>query len=316
VAIIDPVSIVGAMVSRANVYNLSYIQELGLDIGATVLAVRANDVIPRVEELIKGTNSIAEGPTHCPVCDYHTQMQGEYLICPNTLLCPAQVKGRIKNWINEINILEWGDTLIDKLVEAKLVSSVDDLYTLTVDQLANIDRMGKKSAQKCYDNLWAAKEVPLEVFLGGLSIPTIGQSTIKSIMNAGCDTLEKFGQLSATEFEQVPGVGPTKALSLADGLKTYQRVILAILANGVSIKEKIVGTMTGKSVCFTGTMKMKRALLEKMAAEQGADVKNTVGKSLTYLVIDDPASTSSKAQAARKFGTTLISEDEFLDLIA
>ena len=73
--------------------------------------------------------------------------------------------------------------------------------------------------------------------------------------------------------------------------------------------------MTGKSVCFTGSMKMKRPLLEKMAAEAGADVKNSVGKGLTYLVIADPSSTSSKAQAARKFGTTLISEDDFLNLV-
>jgi DNA ligase (NAD+) len=316
VAVVDPIVLVGATVTRASLYNYGYIEELGLDIGAKVLVARANDVIPRIEELVKGTGTIAEPPTDCPDCGNQVVFQGENLVCLNNNKCISQVIGHIKNWIKEINILEWGDSLIEKLVQTGKVMTVADLYTLTVDQLADIDRMGKKSAQKCYDNLWAAKEVPLEVFLGGLSIPTIGQSTIKSIMNAGCDTLEKFGQLSATEFEQVPGVGPTKALSLADGLKTYQRVILAILANGVSIKEKIVGTMTGKSVCFTGTMKMKRALLEKMAAEQGADVKNTVGKSLTYLVIDDPASTSSKAQAARKFGTTLISEDEFLDLIA
>lgn len=254
-------------------------------------------------------------PKNCPSCNASTYFDGEFLICKNDRKCPAQVKGRIKNWINELNVLEWGDTLIDKLVEAGKVVTVADLYTLTVNDLASIDRMGQKSAQKCYDKLWEAKEVGLEILLGGMSIPMIGQSTIKAIMNAGCDTLEKFGQLTAKEFEQVPGVGPTKAQSLADGLQHQQQVILDLLKNGVKVKDKIVGKLTGKSVCFTGSMVTKRPVLEKMAAEAGGDLKSSVGKGLTYLVIADPNSTSSKAQAARKFGTTLISEDEFLDLV-
>ena len=315
VATVDPVVLVGATVTRASIYNMAYIEELGLDVGATVLVARANDVIPRIEELVKGTGTIAKAPKHCPECGGFTKMDGENLTCTNTQLCPAQIVGRIKNWIKELNLLEWGDTLVEKLVESKKVHTVADLYTLTVADLANLDRMGQKSAQKCYDILWANKEVALDIFLGALSIPMIGASTIKSIMNAGCDNLEKFGQLKAEHFEQVPGVGPTKAKFLAEGLLHNQKLILQILENGVKIKDKIVGTLTGKSVCFTGSMKNKRPILEKMALDAGADLKGSVGKGLTYLVIADPNSTSSKAQAARKLGTTLISEDDFLDLV-
>ena len=315
VAIVDPVQLVGATVTRASLYNIAYIEELGLDIGAKVLVARANDVIPRIEELVKGTGSIAKAPKHCPACHSATMMEGENLVCTNTASCPAQVIGRIKNWIKELNLLEWGDTLVEKLVEAKKVKNVADLYLLTVDDIANLDRLGEKTAKKCLDILDSNKVVALEVFLGALSIPMIGQSTIKSIMNAGCDTLEKFGQLDAHAFGQVPGVGPTKAESLAKGLRHNQKLILHLLENGVKIKDKVIGTMTGQSVCFTGSMKNKRPILEKMAAEAGADVKSSVGKGLTYLVIADPNSTSSKAQAARKFGTALISEEDFLDLV-
>lgn len=315
VATIDPVTLVGATVTRASIYNLAYIEELGLSVGATVLVARANDVIPRIEELIKGTGTIESAPTSCPQCGGQVVMQGENLVCTNTAACPAQVVGRIKNWIKELNLLEWGDTLVEKLVTSGKVKTVADLYTLTVDDIANLDRMGQKSAQKCHDILWANKEVSLEVFLGALSIPMIGQSTIKTIMNAGCDTLEKFGQLEAEHFEQVPGVGPVKAEFLAEGLWSNKDLILKILENGVTIKEKVEGTLTGKSVCFTGTMTTKRPVLEKMVADAGGDVKSSVGKSLTYLVIADVNSTSSKAVAARKFGTKLISEDEFLDLV-
>jgi DNA ligase (NAD+) len=314
VAIIDPVVLVGATVTRASLYNLSYIEELDLDIGAKVLVARANDVIPRIEELVKGTGTIAKPSNYCPACNGRVEMDGENLVCTNKAKCPAQIVGRIKNWINEINILEWGDTLIEKLVEAGKVTTVADLYTLTVDQLADIDRMGKKSAQKCYDNLWAAKEVPLEVFLGGLSIPMIGQSTIKAIMNAGCDSLEKFGKLNATAFEQVAGVGPTKAKSLADGLLTSQRIILDLLNNGVKIKGKIVGTLTGCKIAITGSTKAKRADLEKFIADNGGENKSSVGKFCTHLIIADINSTSSKAVAARKLGIKLVDEESLLNL--
>lgn len=316
VAVVDPVQLVGATVTRASIYNMSYIEELSLDIGAKVLVARANDVIPRIEELIKGTGKVAQPPKNCPECGGVTKMDGENLTCTNTATCRAQVIGRVKNWIKELNLLEWGDTLVEKLVDSGKVKDVADLYTLKVSDLADLERMGEKSAQKCYDILWAGKEVSLEVFLGALSIPMIGQSTIKAIMNAGCDTLEKFGQLGAAEFEDVPGVGPTKAKFLADGLLHNQKLILRLLKNGVEIKAKVQGTMTGKSVCFTGAMKNKRPVLEKMAADAGADVKGSVGKGLTYLVIADPNSTSSKAVAARKLGTQLISEDDFLTMVS
>ena len=315
VATVDPVQLVGATVTRASLYNMSYIEELGLDIGATVLVSRANDVIPRIEETIKGTGTVAKAPKHCPECNGVTKFDGENLVCTNTTTCPAQIKGRIKNWIKELNLLEWGDTLVEKLVDSGKVADISDLYLLKVDDIANLDRLGEKTAKKVLEILWANKEVPLEVFLGALSIPMIGQSTIKAIMNAGCDDLTKFGQLGAAQFEQVPGVGPTKAKFLADGLKHNQKLITALLDNGVEIKVRAVGTLTGKSVCFTGSMQNKRPVLEKMASDAGADVKGSVGKGLTYLVIADPNSTSSKAVAARKLGTTLISEEDFLDLV-
>jgi DNA ligase (NAD+) len=315
VAIVEPVMLVGAEVKRASIYNMAYIRELGISIGATVLVVRANDVIPRIEEVIIPSKLIYSPPVYCPECNTELIENGEHIQCPNIMGCRSQIIGRIQNWVNELNLLEWGSTLLEKLVDSGKVITVADLYTLTVDDLANLDRMGKKSAQKCYNILWANKEVSLEVFLGGLSIPMIGQSTIKTIMNAGCDTLEKFGQLGASEFEQVPGVGPTKAAFLADGLLHNQQLILDILDNGVEIKKKVVGVLTNKSICFTGAMQNKRPVLEKMAADAGADVKNSVGKGLTYLVIADPSSTSSKAQAARKLGTTLVSEEDFLELV-
>jgi DNA ligase (NAD+) len=315
VAVVDPVQLVGATVTRASIYNIGYIEELGLDIGAKVLVARANDVIPRIEELVKGTGKIAKHPDFCPECGGLTKLDGENLVCGNTKHCRAQIIGRIKNWVAELNLLEWGDTLIEKLVDAKKVKTVADLYKLKVNDIANLDRLGEKTAEKCLKILKDNMEVPLEVFLGALSIPTIGQSTIKTIIKEGCDSLEKFGQLGATEFEQVSGVGPVKAKFLADGLKHNQQLILDLLTNGVKIKKTINGKLTGKSFAITGTLSIKRAEVEKLIQDNGGEVKSSVGKGLSYLIISDPQSTSSKAQAARKLGTILINETQFLGLI-
>lgn len=316
VAIFNPkVNLMGTEVERANLHNFSNIEALGVDIGATVLVCRRNDVIPFIEEVVKSTGTIFAAPTTCPVCNASVLEVGEYIQCPNTENCPGQITGRVLNWVKELNILEWGSSLIEKLVESKKVVTIADLYILTVKDLASLDRMGDKSAQKCYDILKNNLEVPLEVLLGALSIPMIGQSTIKAIMSAGCDTLEKFGQLSAVEFEQVPGVGPTKAKSLANGLKANQKLIIDLLKNGVRVKTKTVGKLSGCKIAITGSTKIKRSDLEKFIVDNGGENKSSVGKSCTHLVIADIDSTSSKAVTARKLGIKLLDEKSLLNLV-
>lgn len=317
VAIIDPVTLVGAKVTRASVYNIAYINELQLDVGATVLVARANDVIPRIEELIKGTGKVIKPPVLCPSCNSLLSMSGESLTCSNRK-CPDQVTGRIKNWIKELNILEWGETTISKLVQSGKVNDIGDLYTLSVEDISSIDRMGQKSAQNCYNTLWGNTDIPLNIFIGGLSIAMIGSDIVKSVMKAGYDTLKKMKNAKVEDLETISGIGPTRANALISGIATNEELIDKILANGVTIKGKIMGNLTGKSICFTSAtvpMKHKRAVLEQWAIEAGADVKSSVGKNLTYLVTTDPNSTSNKAVAARKFGTDLISEDEFLRMV-
>lgn len=315
VAIFNPkVNLVGAEVERATLHNFSNIEELGVGIGAEVLVCRSNEVIPFIEEVVSPPKSVFAPPTHCPECSSPIIKTGEYIQCPNSQ-CPAQVSGRIRNWIKELNILEWGDKIIDRLVQSGKVKTVADLYKLWVADLAELERMGETSATKCYNILWSHNEVPLEVFLGGLSIPMVGQSTIKAVMKSGYDTLEKISQMTMEQLQSVPGLGPIKAESLYRGLKDNQSLIVELLNGGVRIKEKMSGVLAGKQIVFTGTMVNKRTELEKMAKDAGAEVKGSVGKSIDFLVIADPNSTSTKAQSARKNGTKLISEDDFLAMV-
>lgn len=311
VCVFDEVTLMGAKVTRASLYNYKYIRQLGLDIGAEILVGRANDVIPRVEEVITGTGSIRKPPKKCPECSGAVQFEGDFLVCTNVDGCPAQIKGRIFTWIAQHDILEWGTSVVEKLYEKKMVTTIADLYKLSVKELAALDRMGEKSAQNLYDSLWSKNEITLDNFLGGLNISMIGASMIRMVMNSGHDSLAKILAMSESQLKNVNGFGPEKAKSLHEGLQRNKQLIRDLQTNGVKIKAKVFGTLTGKTFCFTGAMKHKRAELETLVEEKGGALKS-VGKSLDYLVIDDPASNSSKAQAARKFNVKLISEDEFI----
>lgn len=315
VAVFTPVNVLGATITNASVYNLKYISELGIGVGAKVLIARANDVIPRVMSVLARGTSVATGPTVCPVCGSPTEMEGEYLVCPNTSDCAAQAAGRIKRYIAALDILEWGDTLVEKLVESGTVKSIPDLYALKKQDLAAIDRMSPHMAEKLLGILWAKNPIPLENLLGALSIPGCAASTVRMVMDSGYDTLEKMRGASVSDFQRVPGLGPVKSQSLAKWFEHHCGQVDRMLGLGVKIKEIVKGTLTGKSVCFTGSMSRKRGDLEALVTGAGGVVKSSVGKGLSYLVMSDPNSTSSKAQAARKNGTTCISEVDFLRMV-
>jgi len=315
VAIFDPVELLGAKVKRASLHNYSLVKKLGINIGAEIIVERANDVIPYISEVTKKNGDAYKAPSKCPACGAKTHFVGEYLVCPNKKDCPPQVIGRLNKWIKELGILEWGESVLTKLIDAGLVSDVGDIYRLTADDIAGLDRMGKKSADNLIKELDKFRAIPLENFLGGLCIDGVATSTVKSIIKEGHDTLDAILGLSTKELESVPGFAEKRALAFHNGLIDNADRIEDIIDAGVTIKARAKGKLTGATFCFTGAMKTPRAKLQKIVEDNGGEVKKSVGKGLKYLVIADPTSTSSKASAARKNNTTLISEEDFLGMI-
>lgn len=314
VAEFNPVQLVGATVKRASLYNYGYVKKLKLDIGAEVLVIRANDVVPRIESIIKGTGTVHQPPKTCPSCNSKTKMSGEYLLCTNKEDCPAQTLGRLKIWINENNILDWGDKILQRLLNEELVSDVGDLYRLTEEQLADLDRMGEKSAKNLVEILKKHKSIPLENFIGGLGIDGVATTTTKSIINAGFDTLDAIMKMSESQLENIEGFGEIRAQAFYNGLRENKDRIDDMLASGITIKARAKGSLVGKSLCFTGSMSMPRPQLHKMVEENGGDVKKSVSRGLTHLVVSNKDTTSNKMQAAQKMGINVLSEKEFLDM--
>ncbi len=315
VAAFDPIRLVGVTVTNASLYNWKYIRELGLDIGARILVARANDVIPRVVKVTFGTASVAQPPKECPSCGAPTSFVGEHLMCTNSSDCPAQTEGRIKRYVKSLNVLEWGDILIEKLVAKGLVKNIADLYRLKEEDLAALDRMGSKSAQNALATLWAKNPIPIEDLLGSMSIRLCATSTIKLAVDAGHDTFERLRQVTPAQLQTIEGFGPERSEAFVDWFKKNGQLMDDILELGIKIKHRIKGNLTGKSFCFTGTSSRPRAELEDLVRAAGGEVKDTVSKKLTYLVIPGPGWTSTKVQAAKKNGTHCISEGDFIQMV-
>ena len=247
-------------------------------------------------------------PENCPVCEEKLIMNGEYLCCVNPD-CPAQLAGSIRNWINKLNILEFGDAIINAVIESGMVKDIGDLYDLDpykVSLLQNEGRYLGKNGEKAVNNLKEKKEITVEDFIGSLGIPLWGRSMIRLLVGAGYNNLEKIYSLTISDLSKIKGIGDTKAEALIKGLEEKRNLIDKIISKGVKFKIRD-GNLNGKSFCFTG---FRSAELQEKIENAGGIIKSGVSKDLTYLVVLDINSTSGKTEKAKSYGTKIINVDE------
>lgn len=319
VAIFDQVNLAGANVSRASLYNISYIENDlgGLRQGDKVIVSRRNDVIPRVEE-VEARNPSGqkfEAPGSCPECDTRLVMDGEFLMCPNSFECPAQVSGMVKHWIDGLGLKGWGDSIVVALCEEGYVSSPADLYYLKAEEVADIRLSGSRigsTADKIIPDLHANKSVMLHVFVGSLGIPMIGKSLAKSIVDAGFDTLEKMRDATVSDIMSIDKMGEAKARSFVAGISERESLIDALLDAGVTIQPPATGPLKGLSVCMTG---FRDPSMERAIEAAGGTVKSGVSKTLSILVAADPNSQTGKAKKARDYGVRIMGEDDMWQML-
>lgn len=316
VAIVEPVELAGAMVQRASLHNVANVRALGIGVGDEVLVSRRNDVIPYVEEVVEKRGPAEEPPAACSVCEKPLAIEGEYLMCRNEA-CKALVGGRIHNWIDAVGALEWGDKLVEQLVDAGLVREPADLYRLTVADIAKLERRGEKIAAKCLDELRSRLPVSLPVFLAGLGIEGFALQTARLLVAAGYTSIDKLAAATEADLATIPGLGAVKAGLVVRGLRARAASIQALLDVGVvPVPPEQAGPLAGLSFCFTGASSRPRAELVQLVEKNGGRVLTGVTKELSYLVIADPESTSTKAVRARRYGTKLITEEQLDALIA
>ena len=324
VAGLKPVSIGGTTVTRATLHNMDEIERLGIRIGDWVEVERGGDVIPKVVKVLEDKPRGTRGfhmPKRCPVCGGHImRAEGEAdHRCVNAN-CPAKLRETIRHFASRgvMNIEGMGDALVNQLVDAGLVKSVADIYGLTEEQLTNLERMGKKSAQNVRGEIENSKKLALERVIYGLGIRMVGERTAQFLA-------EHFGSMDALmkaseeELQAVAEIGPRVSQSIREFFDEPKNVALVdkLRQAGLTFKgaKKQRGTaLTGKTFVLTGTLEhYSRDEAKKIIEDAGGTVSGSVSKKTDYVVAGDQA--GSKLAKARELRVAVISEKEMEELV-
>jgi DNA ligase (NAD+) len=324
VADLEPVDVGGVTVSHATLHNMDEIERLGVKIGDTVLVQRAGEVIPQVVEVIAHAPDGEEFtmPGKCPVCggEVH-RAEGEVAYrCVNTA-CPAKLKESLLYFAGRraMNIDGLGEALADQLVDKGLVHDVADLYNLTHQQLADLERMGDKSAQNLRDEIERSKQAELARVIFALGIRFVGERTGQLLANH-FGSLDKLAQATREELVEAEEVGPRVAEAIQEFFqeKRNREVIEKLRKAGLQFKQeqtrKREGTLTGKQFVLTGTLPTySRDEAKEMIEESGGRVVGSVSKKTDYVVVG--AEPGSKLEKARTLGVKTLDEAELRKLL-
>ena len=327
VAHLQPVSVGGVTVSNATLHNQDEIDRKDIRIGDWVVIQRAGDVIPQVVKVITerrdGSEKPYKIPDRCPVCGGHVvRPEGEAKHRCQNIDCPAQLKGSIRHFVSKraMDIDGLGDKLIEQMVDTELVQSVADIYYLTSEQFAGLERMAEKSAQNILGSIDKSRRTTLARFIFALGIRNVGEHMSK-LLQRHFGSLEKFMSASFAELEEIEGVGPIVARSIVDFLaeEKNRETIERLIRGGVVIEaadKKSYGSLplSGKTFVFTGTLtRFTRDKAKEMVENLGGRAASSVSKKTDFVVVGENA--GSKAEKARSLGIPMLSENAFLELI-
>jgi len=326
VAYMDPVRIGGVVVHRATLHNEDEIRRKDIRIGDTVVIQRAGEVIPEVVEVLKDKRDGDEVefvmPSKCPVCGADVERtDGEAVARCIGIACPAQVLRTIEHFASReaMNIDGLGPSLVQHLLDAKLVTDPADLYFLKKEDLQQLERMGEKSAANVIESIQRSKNTTLARLIYGLGIRHVGDRTAQ-VLARDFRSLERIENASEEELADVPDVGPVVAASIARFFRQDEtkRVLEKLRKAGVRTEEAAPppeeGILAGKTFVFTGGLEtMTRDEGEELVAQFGGKASSSVSRSTDFVVAGDKP--GSKLERAGQLGVRVLTEQEFLEMV-
>jgi DNA ligase (NAD+) len=358
VAELEPVFLAGSTISRATLHNEDYIREKDIRIGDTVVIEKAGEVIPAVVSVVLKKRAGGEKkftfPKTCPECGskvskasgwgerprepenkttdglpgvspHQTNDDEEYAIwrCVNPN-CPAQVRGRLEHWCarGAMDIEGGGEVLAAQLVKSGLVCDVADIYSLKMDQIAALERMGEKSAKNFIDAVAASKSRDMWRLLFGLGILHVGAGVAKALARH-FGTLDQVFAASAEQLTETEDIGEVIARSVVDwhDVPENRKLIERLSQAGLNFKSSLhqpaakAGPFAGKTFVLTGTLPtLTREEATAKIESLGGKVSGSVSKKTDYVLAGEEA--GSKLDKAQKLGVKIISETEFLTMLS
>lgn len=320
-AVFEPIQLAGTTVSRAVLHNQDFIDEKQIAVGDKIIVRKAGDIIPEVVAVAEHCgNPTYQLPEYCPSC--HTKVvreEGEAAIyCPN-IECPAQLMRNLIHFAsrNAMDIDGMGPAVLEGLVNAGWVHSPADLYDLTEEQIASLERMGKKSASNLINALEKSKQIDLSKVIFALGIPEVGEKTAAELASA-FGSMEKLSWATLEQLTALDGFGEVVAQNIVSFfLEERNRVQIERLAkagvNMESTKVKAGDTFEGKTFVLTGTLPtLKRNEAKELIESLGGKVSSSVSKKTDYVVAGEEA--GSKLTKANELGITILTEEQLLQM--
>lgn len=320
-AVFEPIQLAGTTVSRAVLHNQDFIDEKQIAVGDKIIVRKAGDIIPEVVAVAEHCgNPTYQLPEYCPSC--HTKVvreEGEAAIyCPN-IECPAQLMRNLIHFAsrNAMDIDGMGPAVLEGLVNAGWVHSPADLYDLTEEQIASLERMGKKSASNLMNALEKSKQNDLSKVIFALGIPEVGEKTAAELASA-FGSMEKLSWATLEQLTALDGFGEVVAQNIVSFfLEERNRVQIERLAkagvNMESTKVKTGDTFEGKTFVLTGTLPtLKRNEAKELIESLGGKVSSSVSKKTDYVVAGEEA--GSKLTKANELGITILTEEQLLQM--
>jgi len=324
VAHLRPVHVAGTTVKRATLHNIDEIHRLGLKIGDTVVIEKAGDIIPDIVQVLPklrtGSEKSFRMPRVCPVCGSEvSRKEGEVATyCTNTA-CFGQQREGLYHFVSKkgLDVDGLGPKLIDQLLENDLIKTAADLFTITEQDLAPLERFAEVSARNLVESIAAAAKVPLQRLIFALGIRHVGEQTAV-VLADHFGSFTKLQQVTLQSLEDLPDVGPVMAQSIVDYFgSTQTQTFLAQLLPHLHIinpTHKKSAKLKDKTFLFTGTLEsMTRDDAKAVVRAEQGKVVSSVTKDLDYLVVG--AEPGSKLDKAQQLGVSVLTEQQFLQMV-
>ena len=326
VAKLQPVEVGGVTVTNATLHNQDEIDRKDIRIGDTVIIERSGDVIPKVIKVIQEKRTedakVYHLPDHCPECNNQLiRPENEVVFRCLNYSCPAKIKGNIKHFVskNALDMDGLGEKLIDQLVSERIIKKVDDLFRIKKNQLANLERMGDKSADNIIDSINNSKLTTFSRFIYALGIRHVGEHTSKILESAFKGNFDSFLEATFEDLESIEEIGPIVAQSIIEfwNDESNKQIANNCFEFGIKLKrnnEIVDQILTGKTFVFTGSLeRINRKEAKEIVERQGGRASNSVSKNTDYVVAGPGSGT--KLEQAKILGINIINEDEFEKLV-
>jgi DNA ligase (NAD+) len=326
VAKLVPVPLAGVTISNVSLHNEDEVRRKDVRVGDTVLIERAGDVIPYVVQVVMSKRPADAVPyvfpDRCPVCGHAAaRLAGEaYGRCLNTA-CPAQLKARLRHFGSRraMDIEHLGEAVVEQLVDNKRVKDFADVYTLTVDEVADLERFAEKSAENLVAAIQASKTRGLARLLNALGISMVGERVATLLANE-FGSMDRLLRASEVELDELRGIGDELAQSIRRFFddETNRDVIRRLAEAGVEMTQAGVETerpqpLAGRTFVVTGALaSLTREAARELIERLGGRVTSSVSKKTSYVVVGEAP--GSKADDARRLGVEILDEAAFLRL--